>query len=99
MIRLLNPEQLSKATERVRASNLFVQRTSIYRQYRVTNRATGAQYTVNFFVRDGERYGHCDCKAGVNNQACKHLSAAAGLHVMIAAERAQQTVHTQQMAA
>ena len=99
MIRLLNPEQLKKATERARASNLFVQRTSIYRQYRVTNRETGAQYTVNFFVRNGERYGHCNCKAGLNNQACKHLSAAAGLHVMIAAERAQQTIHTQQMAA
>ena len=99
MIRLLNPEQLSKATERAKASNLFVQRTSIYRQYRVTNRETGAQYTVNFFVRDGERYGHCNCKAGVNNVACKHLSAAAGLHVMIAAERAQQTFHTQQRAA
>ena len=99
MIRLLNPEQLSKATARAKASKLFVQRTSIYRQYRVTNRETGAEYTVNFFVRNGERYGHCNCKAGVNNQACKHLSAAAGLHVMIAAERAQQTIHTQQMAA
>ena len=94
MIRLLNPEQLSKATERAKAGKLFVQRTSIYRQYRVTNRETGAQYTVNFFVRNGERYGHCNCKAGVNNQACKHLSVAAGLHVMIAAERAQQATHT-----
>ena len=73
MIRLLNPEQLSKATERAKASNLFVQRTSMYRQYRVTNRETGAEYTVSFFVRNGERYGHCNCKAGVNNQACKHL--------------------------
>ncbi len=94
MIRLLNPEQLSKAIERAKASNLLVQRMSIYRQYRVTNRETRAQYTVNFFVRDGKRYGHCDCKAGINSQACKHLSAAAGLHVMIAAERAQQTTHT-----
>ena len=99
MIRLLNPEQLSKATARAKASNLFVQRTSIYRQYRVTNRETGAQYVVNFFVRNGERYGHCNCKAGVNNQACKHLSAAAGLHVMIAAERAQAEIHTRQVAA
>ena len=93
MIRLWNPEQLKKATARAKASKLFVQRTSIYRQYRVTNRETGAQYTVNFFVRNGERSGHCNCKAGVNNMACKHLSAAAGLHVMIAAERAQQATH------
>src|SRR5215210_1596534 len=99
MIRLLNAEQLSKAIERAKASNLLVQRTSIYRQYRVTNRATGAQYIVNFFVTVGKRYGHCDCKAGVRHMVCKHLAAAAGLHVMIAAERAEQAIHTRQMAA
>jgi hypothetical protein len=32
MIRLLNAEQLKKATECAKASNLLVQRTSIYRQ-------------------------------------------------------------------
>ena len=45
---------------------------------------------VNFFVREGKRYGHCNCKAGTYNLACKHLSAAAGLHVMIAAQRARE---------
>jgi hypothetical protein len=88
MIELRSPEQLEKATERARAGNLFVQTTSIYRQYRVTNRETGAEYVVNFFVRDGKRFGHCNCKAGTYNLACKHLSAAAGLHVMVAAARA-----------
>jgi hypothetical protein len=99
MIRLLNREQLKKASERARTSNLLVQRTSIYRQYRVTNRATGAQYVVNFYVTEGMRYGHCDCQAGVRHMVCKHLAAAAGLHVMIAAERAQAQIHSQQMAA
>lgn len=98
MIQLLNPEQLERATERAKAGRLFVQPTSIYRQYRVTNRETGAQYIVNFFVRDGRRYGHCTCKAGVNHMACKHLSAAAGLHVRIAAQRTSQT-HSQKIAA
>jgi hypothetical protein len=88
MIELRSAEQLKKATERARAGNLFVQTTSIYRQYRVTNRETGAEYVVNFFVRAGRRYGHCNCKAGAYNLACKHLSAAAGLHMMIAAARA-----------
>jgi len=99
MIRLLNAEQLRRATERAKASRLFVQPTSLYRQYRVTNRETGAQYTVDFFVRDGRRYGHCTCKAGVNHTACKHLAAAAGLHVMIAAGRAEQESHSRQVAA
>ena len=88
MIELRSAELLRKATERARAGNLFVQTTSIYRQYRVTNRDTGAEYVVNFFVRNGKRYGHCNCKAGTYNLACKHLSAAAGLHVMLAAARA-----------
>jgi len=91
VIQLQSAEQLKKAVERAKAGKLFVQATSLFRQYRVTNRETGAQYTVDFFVSDGKRFGHCTCKAGVNNMACKHLSAAAGLHVMIAATR--QTSH------
>lgn len=86
MIQLTTAEAISKATERARASKLFV-RAIQWRQYRVTNRETGAQYTVDFFVRNGKRFGHCTCKAGLNNIACKHLSAAAGLHIMVAAAR------------
>ena len=91
MIQLQSAAQLTKATERAKAGKLFVQATGLFRQYRVTNRETGAQYTVDFFVRDGKRFGHCTCKAGMNNMACKHLSAAAGLHVCLAAQ--QQTSH------
>lgn len=83
MIQLTTAEAISKATERAKASKLFVQAIQ-WRQYRVTNRATGAQYVVDFFVRNGKRFGHCTCKAGLNNIACKHLSAAAALHVMVA---------------
>jgi hypothetical protein len=83
MIELVSADQLSKATERARASKLFVQPSSLFRQYHVTNRDTSARYTVDFFVRksDRKRFGHCNCKAGMNNIACKHLSAAAGYHV------------------
>lgn len=82
MIELVNAEQLSRATERAKAGNLFVQPSSFLRQYHVTNRETGAKYTVDFFVRkDGKRFGHCTCKAGQNNRACKHLSASAAYHV------------------
>lgn len=87
MIQLISADQLSKATERARASKLFVQPTSLERQYRVTNRANGSTYTVDFFVRNGKRFGHCTCKGGVAGFACKHLAAAAGLHVMRAAAK------------
>lgn len=94
MIQIQSAEQLSKAIERAKAGSLFVQPTSMFRQYRVTNRATGAQYTVDFFVRkDGKRFGHCTCKAGLRNMACKHVAGAAGLHVAIARQRAAQASH------
>jgi SWIM zinc finger len=84
MIQLVSAGQLSKATERAKAGNLFVKPSSLFRQYHVTNRETGARYMVDFFVRksDGARFGHCTCKAGQNNIACKHMSAAAGYHIM-----------------
>jgi hypothetical protein len=82
MVELGSAEQLSRATERAKAGNLLVQPSSLLRQYHITNRETGAQYTVNFFVRNGKRYGHCTCRGGMRNLACKHLSAAAGYHVM-----------------
>lgn len=88
MIELISAEQLGKATERAKAGNLFVQPTTLPRQYRVTNRDNGNQYTVDFFVRNDKRYGHCTCLGGQNNRACKHLSVAAGYHVMrMAAKR------------
>ena len=87
MIELHSVEQLTKAIERARKGNLFVQPTTLSRQYRVTNRETGAQYIVDFFVRNGKRFGHCTCLGGQNNQTCKHLAAAAGLHVCLAAQK------------
>lgn len=88
MIELVSADQLAKATERAKASNLLVQTTSISRQYHVTNRNNGNQYIVNFFVRkDGKRFGSCSCKGGAAGRACKHLAAAAGLHVCIAAQK------------
>jgi hypothetical protein len=102
MIQLVNAEQLHRATERAKAGNLFVKPSSLFRQYHVTNRETGARYTVDFYVRktDGARFGHCTCKAGQNHIACKHLSAAAGYHVArMAAQREAERVAQMSQAA
>jgi uncharacterized Zn finger protein len=93
MVELINADQLSKAIARAKAGRLFVQATSIFRQYRVTNRETGAQYVVDFFVRNGKRYGHCSCLAGQNNKQCKHLVAAVSYHLYVAALRRTVTAH------
>ena len=88
MIELKSIDQLASAIERAHrdAKNLVVRATGASRQYRVTNRARGTQYTVEFFVRGGRRFGHCSCKAGMNNIACKHLVAAAALNTYLAAQ-------------
>ncbi len=85
MFELKDSAQLEKEIARAKASDLLVQASGLFRQYHVTNRATGARYTVDFFVRrDGKRFGACTCKAGQHDIACKHLAAAAGMHVCVA---------------
>ncbi len=86
MIELKSAEQLGKAIARARAGRLFV-RFVQFRQFRVENRANGHTYNVNFFVRAGRRFGHCDCKGGERGLACKHLAAAAAVQTGIAAMR------------
>ncbi len=86
MIQIQSIAQLSKAIERAKASKLFV-RFVQFRQFKVENRATGATYNVNFFVRAGRRFGHCDCKGGARGLVCKHLAAAAAIQTGIAAMR------------
>lgn len=86
MIQIRSAAQLGKAIERARAGKLFV-RFVQFRQFRVENRENGCTYNVNFFVRDGKRFGHCDCKGGERGLACKHLAAAAAVQVSIARMR------------
>ena len=86
MIQLVSTEQMAKAIERARAGNLFV-RFVQFRQFKVENRANGHTYNVNFFVRAGRRFGHCDCKGGERGLACKHIAAAAAVQTGIAAMR------------
>jgi uncharacterized Zn finger protein len=84
--RLTTIEAMARAIERARAAKLFVQRTSIQRMYRVTNRDNGNQYVVNFFIRKSDRakFAHCTCPA---TTVCKHIASAAGLCVVDAIAR------------
>jgi uncharacterized Zn finger protein len=86
MIQIVSTEQLAKAIDRARAGRLFV-RFVQFRQFKVENRMNGRTYNVNFFVRAGRRFGHCDCKGGERGLVCKHLAAAAAVQTGIAAMR------------
>ena len=86
MVQLSSTKQLAKAIQRAKTGRLFV-RFVQFRQFKVENRQTGATYNVNFFVREGRRFGHCDCKGGERGLVCKHLAAAAAVQTGIAAMR------------
>lgn len=89
MIELKNLEQFDKAIERAKAErkDLLVQLTERARQYRVINRRSNQIYVVTFHVSgNGRRFGNCTCQAGTNGLICKHIAAAAGLNMCLAAQ-------------
>jgi hypothetical protein len=86
MIELKSIEQMSNAIARAKTCRLFV-RFVQFRQFLVENRSNGRTYNVEFFVRGGRRFGHCDCKGGERGLICKHLAAAAAIQTGVAAMR------------
>jgi hypothetical protein len=87
MIQLTTAATLQKAINKARTVKPRV-RVNQFGNYTVENKQTGARYTVECGKSDGKRFAHCTCKAGERNIACYHLVAAAGLHIVLATERA-----------
>lgn len=56
--------------------------------YTVTNKETGATYTVTCERRQGRKLAHCTCRAGQLDCPCYHVAAAVGAHIQLATERA-----------
>jgi uncharacterized Zn finger protein len=93
VIELKTRTQLESAINKAKSErrNLVVRLTNAVRMYRVESKTSGNTYTVNFFIRNNRRYGHCSCKAGMQNLACKHLAAAAALSMSLAERGLLQT--------
>jgi uncharacterized Zn finger protein len=88
MIQLTSAATLEKAINKARTVKPLV-RIVKFGAYTVTNKATGATYTVECMKRDNKRFAHCTCKAGERGQACYHALAAVSAHIQLATERAQ----------
>lgn len=86
MIQLTSAATLEKAITKARTVRPFV-RINCFGSYDVTNKQTGATYNVVCMKKNGRRFAHCTCKAGTRGQACYHAMAAAGAHIVLAAER------------
>jgi hypothetical protein len=87
MIQLTTATVIEKAINKARTVKPRV-RVNCFGSYTVTNKATGATYTVTCEKRNGVRLAHCDCKAGQRGQACYHIAAAVAAHIQLASERA-----------
>ena len=81
MIELQLSEQMKKATERARLSNLMVQGRGRAGDYRVINKSSGGDYRVQVNSESGIVFGSCTCKAGSRNVICKHLAEVYNLHM------------------
>jgi len=88
MIQLHSPEQLTKAIIKARAVKPFV-RINCFGSYTVTNKATGATYTVECLKQGGRRFAHCSCKAGMRAIPCFQLAAALSAHIQLATQLAE----------
>ncbi len=87
MIQLTTAAKLENAINKARTVKPRV-RINRFGSYIVTNKATGATYTVECDKRNGKRFAACSCKAGERGQACYHIAAAVSAHLQLAAERA-----------
>ena len=87
MIQLTTASKLENAINKARTVKPRVA-INKFGSYTVTNKATGATYTVECVKRDGKRFASCTCKAGERGNACYHVAAAVSAHLQLAAERA-----------
>ncbi len=86
MIQLTTATAIEKAINKARTVKPRV-RVNAFGSYTVTNKTTGATYTVTCEKRDGNRFASCTCRAGELGRACYHVAAAVAAHIQLAAER------------
>ncbi len=86
MIQLTTATAIEKAINKARTVKPRV-RVNAFGSYTVTNKTTGATYSVECLKRDGKRFAHCSCEAGKRGRACYHLAAAVAAHIQLAADK------------
>jgi hypothetical protein len=64
-----------------------------FRLYSITNKETGANYTVKFSKVGNRKFAECDCKAGqAGKYLCHHVGSSIGYHIVLAEQMQTQTV-------
>ncbi len=68
MIQLTTAAKLENAIAKARTVKPRV-RVNCFGSYTVTNKQTGATYSVECLKQDGKRFAHCSCEAGKRERA------------------------------
>lgn len=81
-------ENIQKAIDRAKQTKPRV-KVIQFRLYSVTNKETGANYTVKFSKISNKKFAECSCKCGQKGKfVCKHIGASIGIHIVLAAQTA-----------
>ncbi len=86
MIQLTTATAIESAITKARTVKPRVH-VNCFGSYTVTNKTTGATYSVTCEKRDGKRFASCTCRAGELERACYHVAAAVAAHIQLAADK------------
>ncbi len=79
----INEKAIEKAIEKARQSKPLV-KVIEFRLYQVTNRTSGAKYTVKFSKVNNRKFADCTCKAGQAGKfLCYHIGSAIDIHLCL----------------
>ncbi len=82
----INEKAIEKAIEKARQSKPLV-KVIEFRHYQVTNRTSGAKYTVKFSKVNNRKFADCTCKAGQAGKfLCYHIGSAIDIHLFLSAQ-------------
>jgi hypothetical protein len=76
----LTTENTAKAIERCKKLKPTV-RFVAERTFSVQSANNANSYIVRFDVKDGEKFGQCECKAGAKSMICYHIIAGATANI------------------
>ncbi|HZS03405.1 MAG TPA: hypothetical protein VFD58_00895 [Blastocatellia bacterium] len=82
----IHSSDFGRAVNRARVFHNRVARLG-ERAYKVQSGKTASEYTVRFFLVDGEKKAACSCRAGQEDMLCHHVASALTVHVALMRQR------------
>lgn len=78
----IHSNDFQRAASRARVFHNRVSRIG-ERAYKVQSGHTSIDYTVRFFIVEGQKKAACSCRAGQEDKLCHHVASALTVHVAL----------------